>query len=81
MIIIGGQFPLDPNVNNCDAPAVAGVHNLNMGKNDPEKSFWSLYETNLTTYDVPIDIQNIIGGVYVCSLVDRIECTEPDFLR
>jgi len=61
MLIIGGQFPKDPTASECDAPDVAGVHNLVMSTRN--KKYWGLFDPTETTYDVPVDIRNVIGGV------------------
>lgn len=59
MLIIGGTFPL---TDECDSPNTWGVHNLNLGKNGPQKSLWDLYYPNTTTYAVPQEIVARIGG-------------------
>lgn len=62
MLIIGGTFPRDMDVKECDAQEVQGVHGLNMGKQNKEKVFWSEFNPNLTTYEVPKEILDVIGG-------------------
>ncbi|KAL7265848.1 hypothetical protein RUND412_011625, partial [Rhizina undulata] len=63
MLVIGGIFPKDMQVQNCDAPSVAGVHNLNLGENDADKVFWNKFLPSLTTYIVPTDVIQEVGGV------------------
>jgi hypothetical protein len=59
MLIIGGTFPAS---NMCDAPAVWGTHNLNLGKNNPDNAMWSKFYPNLTEYNVPPEIVAVVGG-------------------
>ncbi|RPA80742.1 hypothetical protein BJ508DRAFT_362404 [Ascobolus immersus RN42] len=62
MLIIGGTFPRDMEVEACDVPAIQGVHNLVMGKQNAEKGFWGMFQPNLTKYELPKDIIDVIGG-------------------
>jgi hypothetical protein len=59
MIIIGGTFPTS---DRCDVPEQFGVHNVDMGKQNPEKALWQIFEKNLTTYSLPDDIVSAVGG-------------------
>lgn len=59
MLIIGGTFPAS---DACDAPDVWGTHNLDLGKNNPERAKWNLFNPNLTTYSVPSEIISVVGG-------------------
>ncbi|KAK4956141.1 hypothetical protein LTR66_013363 [Elasticomyces elasticus] len=59
MIIMGGTFP---NSSQCDVPAVYGMHNLNLGKQDVEGGRWYRFLPNLTSYEVPSEITAVIGG-------------------
>ncbi|KAI5779290.1 hypothetical protein EDC01DRAFT_311134 [Geopyxis carbonaria] len=61
LLVIGGQFPADPDVNACDVANDVGVHNIVLSK-DPDGEFWGLYNPNLTSYRVPSEITSIIGG-------------------
>ncbi|KAI1502280.1 hypothetical protein F5X99DRAFT_417994 [Biscogniauxia marginata] len=60
MIIIGGSFPLDNTT--CDAPEQWGSHNLDLGKQNQQGAQWYLYEANITSYIVPEEIIDAIGG-------------------
>ncbi|KAI5819602.1 hypothetical protein BZA77DRAFT_304447 [Pyronema omphalodes] len=64
MMVIGGQFPKDPNAKNCDAPDIWGQHNLVLSKVDggSESYYWGKYIPDRNRYSVPSDIRNIIGG-------------------
>ncbi|KAF8535116.1 hypothetical protein BDD12DRAFT_894032 [Trichophaea hybrida] len=64
LLIIGGQFPKDPDAKNCDAPDVWGVHNLVMSKLDTgaESVYWAKYNSSRDKYSVPDDIIKAIGG-------------------
>lgn len=59
MLIIGGTFPLS---DDCDAPSVAGTHNLNLGKQNVDNAMWYQYLPNITSYEVPSEIISQIGG-------------------
>jgi hypothetical protein len=63
MFVIGGTYPSS---DICDlASDIWGQHNLftgtrgNQGNND---SYWALYDPNITSNVVPIDVYNVIGG-------------------
>ncbi|KAI1490646.1 hypothetical protein F5X96DRAFT_678949 [Biscogniauxia mediterranea] len=60
MIIIGGTFPLDDTT--CDNPEQWGSHNLDLGKQNPQGAQWYLYQANVTSYVVPQEIIDAIGG-------------------
>ncbi|KAF4636647.1 hypothetical protein G7Y89_g1418 [Cudoniella acicularis] len=72
MLVIGGTYPLD-NVN-CDVPTQWGVHNSDISK--VSGKVWNTYQTNITTYGVPPDVYNVIGG----SLPSRLEHLLVQFL-
>jgi len=57
MLIIGGWFPNDTTIQNCDAQKVAGVHNLNLSG-----PAWNAFVPNVTEYMVPSIIVDAIGG-------------------
>jgi hypothetical protein len=59
MIIMGGTFP-DSTM--CDAPNVYGLHNANLGENNPDGAHWSLFTLNFPPYNVPQTITNVTGG-------------------
>ena len=59
MLIIGGTFPTS---DMCDAPDVFGTHNLDLGKQNPKGAEWNLFNPNLTSYKVPSEIINVVGG-------------------
>ncbi|KAI8224897.1 Kelch repeat-containing protein [Colletotrichum sp. SAR 10_99] len=59
MIIIGGTFPSS---NDCDYPVQWGTHNVDLGKQNKNKSIWELYSPNKTTYSVPDEVIAVIGG-------------------
>ncbi|GJC90888.1 Kelch repeat-containing protein ARB_01230 [Colletotrichum liriopes] len=59
MIISGGHFPL---TQVCDTPSQWGTHNVDLGKQNPNKSLWELYRPNKTTYAVPEEILAVVGG-------------------
>jgi hypothetical protein len=61
MIIIGGEFPLAQPAY-CDAPDSSATHNLNLGRNGPNKNLWDTYSPNITSYQVPPEILDKIGG-------------------
>ncbi|KAI0166446.1 hypothetical protein GGR57DRAFT_26729 [Xylariaceae sp. FL1272] len=60
MIIIGGTFPLDNS--SCDDAEQFGSQNLDLGNQNPQGVPWHLYQPNLTSYGVPDDISEVIGG-------------------
>ncbi|PKY06127.1 hypothetical protein P168DRAFT_317623 [Aspergillus campestris IBT 28561] len=59
MIIIGGVFT---NTTMCDVPNVYAMHNMDLGKQNPDSSPWYQFRPNLTTYKVPPEIVSAIGG-------------------
>ncbi|KAI9698644.1 MAG: hypothetical protein M1836_003753 [Candelina mexicana] len=59
MLIMGGTFPL---TDQCDAQAVYGQHNLNLGKDNSENAKWALFNPNMTKYKVPSEIIAVVGG-------------------
>lgn len=59
MLIIGGTFPTS---DACDAPDVLSTHNLDLGKDNPERVKWNLCNPNLTTFKVPSEIIEVVGG-------------------
>jgi hypothetical protein len=59
MLIIGGSFPTS---DACDANSVWGVHNLNLGKDNPTNSSWASFQPGLDTYKVPSELIEKIGG-------------------
>ncbi|KAI5928639.1 hypothetical protein F4810DRAFT_717191 [Camillea tinctor] len=60
MIVMGGTFPLDDTT--CDVPQQWGSHNLDLGKQNPQGAQWYLYQPNVTSYVVPEEIIDAIGG-------------------
>ncbi|KAK5143547.1 hypothetical protein LTR32_004350 [Rachicladosporium monterosium] len=52
MIIMGGYFPNSSNIG-CDARAIWGQHNLNLGAEDVQQAAWYQYLPNVTSYQVP----------------------------
>ncbi|KAK1816181.1 hypothetical protein LTR12_009430 [Friedmanniomyces endolithicus] len=61
MIIMGGYFPNSSNIG-CDARAIWGQHNLNLGAEDVQQAAWYQYLPNVTSYQVPSTIVGVIGG-------------------
>jgi hypothetical protein len=59
MLVIGGWFNQH---SDCDSPTVYGTHNMNLGKDGPQTSYWDLYQPNITDYKVPPEIIGEIGG-------------------
>lgn len=59
MLIIGGTFPT---TDDCDVPEQFGVHNVDMGQQNPEKALWQIFVTNLTTYALPDAVVSAVGG-------------------
>ncbi|KAF9872743.1 hypothetical protein CkaCkLH20_09922 [Colletotrichum karsti] len=59
MIIIGGTFPAS---DECDYPVQWGTHNVDLGRQNKNKSIWELYSPNKTSYSVPDDIIAVVGG-------------------
>lgn len=60
--IIGGVFT---NTTMCDVPNVYAMHNMDLGKQNPDSAPWYQFRPNLTTYKVPPEIVSAIGGSYV----------------
>ncbi|EWY81908.1 hypothetical protein FOYG_16114 [Fusarium oxysporum NRRL 32931] len=61
MLVIGGTYS-NATDKVCDVPEIQGTHNMNLGKQNKEDAIWALYQPNLTTYIVPIDIRTAVGG-------------------
>ncbi|KAG7290601.1 hypothetical protein NEMBOFW57_000604 [Staphylotrichum longicolle] len=59
MLVIGGTFPSS---DRCDAPEQYGVHNIDLGQQNPEKALWQIFVANLTKYAVPDPVVSVIGG-------------------
>lgn len=59
MIIMGGVFT---NSTSCDVPNVYGIHNMDLGKQNPDDTPWYQFRSNLTTYKVPDEIISVVGG-------------------
>ncbi|KAF1996201.1 hypothetical protein P154DRAFT_609276, partial [Amniculicola lignicola CBS 123094] len=59
MIIMGGHFT---NFTDCDVPTIYAQHGLDLGKQNAEGSKWAQFNPNLTTYQVPNEIHETIGG-------------------
>ncbi|KAK5697180.1 hypothetical protein LTR97_007315 [Elasticomyces elasticus] len=57
----GGYFPNSSNTD-CDAKSIWGQHNLNLGNNNVEEAAWYQYLPNVTSYQVPSTIIDVIGG-------------------
>ncbi|OCL01372.1 hypothetical protein AOQ84DRAFT_403499 [Glonium stellatum] len=60
MIIMGGTFPNE--TSHCDMPNVYGQHGLDLGKANPSQEKWETFRPNITTYQVPPEILQTIGG-------------------
>lgn len=60
MLVLGGTFPFEPT--GCDAPEAWGAHIMDLGRANDEGVEWYGYRKNLTTYSVPRDLINVIGG-------------------
>ncbi|KAH7170433.1 hypothetical protein EDB81DRAFT_164491 [Dactylonectria macrodidyma] len=59
MFVHGGFFPLN---NECDSSAQWGLHNMDMGRQNDDKSPWALYVPDKTKYVVPTDVLSVVGG-------------------
>ncbi|CAG8955611.1 hypothetical protein HYFRA_00009565 [Hymenoscyphus fraxineus] len=57
MLVIGGTFPI---TDSCDSPQTWGVHNADLGKVSGKA--WNTYDPNITSYRVPPEVINVIGG-------------------
>ncbi|KAB8266455.1 hypothetical protein BDV30DRAFT_245220 [Aspergillus minisclerotigenes] len=70
MLIMGGTMP---NNTDCDIPAIYGMHNMYLGKQNPQDAIWALFRPNLTSYEVPSEIISAVGG----SATGGANTTEP----
>ncbi|KAF2749188.1 hypothetical protein M011DRAFT_475920 [Sporormia fimetaria CBS 119925] len=61
MIIMGGHFP-NTTDNFCDVPDIYGQHGLDLGKQNSQGAKWASFNPNLTSYQVPNEITECIGG-------------------
>ncbi|KKA28696.1 hypothetical protein TD95_003438 [Thielaviopsis punctulata] len=61
MLVIGGSRP-NSSVSDCDSPNVWGNHNLDTGEQNTDHASWLAYTPTKTTYVVPTDVINVIGG-------------------
>ncbi|KAK7430021.1 hypothetical protein QQZ08_003411 [Neonectria magnoliae] len=59
MIVHGGFFPL---TNDCDSEEQWGLHNMDLGRQNKDKSPWALYDPDKTKYVLPTDIISVVGG-------------------
>ncbi|OGM47258.1 hypothetical protein ABOM_003932 [Aspergillus bombycis] len=59
MLVMGGT---QPNSTDCDVPPIYGMHNMYLGKQNPEDAMWAMFRSNLTSYEVPSEIISTIGG-------------------
>jgi hypothetical protein len=59
MIIMGGHFT---NSTDCDVPSTYGLHGLNIGKTNKDGLKWAAFNASLTTYNVPPEVTEAIGG-------------------
>lgn len=59
MLIVGGTFPL---TDMCDTPEQWGSHNLDLGRQNPDRAVWMLYDPEKEGYLVPSDVTDVIGG-------------------
>ncbi|KAE8378052.1 hypothetical protein BDV26DRAFT_262411 [Aspergillus bertholletiae] len=59
MLVMGGTLP---NSTSCDVPPIFGMHNMYLGKQNPQDTMWAQFRSNLTSYDVPSEIISAIGG-------------------
>jgi hypothetical protein len=59
MLIHGGWFP---GTEDCDSEDQWGLHNLDMGKQNEDKSPWALYDPAKTQYVVPDNVVSAVGG-------------------
>ncbi|KAF7590916.1 hypothetical protein BBP40_002222 [Aspergillus hancockii] len=60
MIVMGGYTI--KNVTECDSADIYSMHNMYLGKQNPERTEWALFRSNVTEYNVPSEIISIIGG-------------------
>ncbi|KAE8155254.1 hypothetical protein BDV25DRAFT_146397 [Aspergillus avenaceus] len=59
MLVMGGTYT---NSTICDVPKIYGMHNMYLGKQNPENEMWARYRPNVTEYEVPSEIISAIGG-------------------
>uniref|UniRef100_A0A8H7NB87 Cell wall anchored protein n=1 Tax=Bionectria ochroleuca TaxID=29856 RepID=A0A8H7NB87_BIOOC len=59
MIVQGGFFPLD---DKCDSPAVWGLHNMDLGRQNNESAIWALFDPKKTNYVIPSPLATVIGA-------------------
>lgn len=59
MIIMGGHFT---NSTDCDVPSIYGQHGLDLGRANKDGLKWAAFNASLTSYNVPIEITDVIGG-------------------
>lgn len=59
---MGGAFT---NSTDCDVPGVYGIHNMDLGKQNPDNTPWYQFRPNITSYQVPPEIISVVGGSYV----------------
>ena len=60
--VMGGNKPNDTD---CDAYPIYGLHNMYLGKQNPEDAVWAMFRPNITSYEVPSEIISAVGGSYV----------------
>lgn len=46
----------------CDIPMVYGMHNANLGQNNPDNLEWNAFTLNFPPYTVPPAIISVVGG-------------------
>lgn len=75
---MGGSFT---NTTSCDVPTIYGMHNMDLGKQNPVNQNWAKFNPNLTSYKLPTEIISVIGGSYVFlpSLPSNITSTPSSF--
>ena len=59
MIVQGGSFPT---ATICDVPAVFGLHNMDMAKNNKDSAKWALFDNKKKGYKVPSEVLAVVGG-------------------
>ncbi|KAF4976207.1 hypothetical protein FZEAL_7099 [Fusarium zealandicum] len=59
MLVHGGFFPL---TNACDVADQWGLHPMDLGRQNNNKSPWELYVPDKTKYVVPTDVISVVGG-------------------
>ncbi|KAF7586996.1 hypothetical protein BBP40_007888 [Aspergillus hancockii] len=57
--VMGGTYP---NSTDCDVPKIFAMHNMYLGKQNPEGAKWAKFRPNLTEYKVPSEVISVIGG-------------------